>query len=79
MPASTSDDRVSTVPKLPKTIKDPAVVSRSRRPALGGATTTITKTVAGPFRVAGPNDEDWGESPKFGTALRIARYGPDKS
>jgi hypothetical protein len=69
---------VSQYPEIPASRDADIVISRSRRPALGGVTTAITLHPDNTFTVTGP---DWEVSDERvsnrAKALKVARFGPD--
>jgi hypothetical protein len=74
--AEATPDLVSKVPSnVPKKPKQPTVVSRSRRPALGGVVTSIVLHPDGTYHVDDVPDKEPREFTKFAAALRFARTG----
>lgn len=70
---------VTQYPDIPANRDDDLVISRSRRPALGGVTTAITLHPDDTYTVTGPNFEVGSEDgvDSRAKALAVARKGPE--
>jgi hypothetical protein len=76
MPTSTKPELVPTVPDIPNKRREPVVVSRSRRPKLGGKVTSVTLHPDGRYTVSGDGIKD-AEFTQFAPAIAYARTGKE--
>jgi len=76
MPTSTQEQLVTKLPDIPKKRREPVVVSRSRRPKLGGKVTSVTLHPDGRYTVTGDGIKD-AEFTKLAPAIAYARTGKE--